>query len=94
MTTTTQPHSITRTALTAHLAACIEFVEAEIAQMNDTVTRLEKPPRQRILNTYNEGEWWRALAAPPFVRMADALTVLRDGVAPAAVTEAPASESL
>ena len=63
-------------ALAQLLAATISYCEREIAGMNASVRLLEKAERQRIENTYDEGEHWRGLATDDFIRMVDALVVL------------------
>lgn len=60
------------------IGAAIEHVEEQIREMNATVPRLEKAARQRVENAFSdEGERWRALASPSFIRMVDTLTLLQ-----------------
>lgn len=65
-----------RAALTELLAAAISYCEREIASMNASVRLLEKVERQRIENSYDEGERWLGLATDDFIRMVDALVLL------------------
>ena len=65
-----------RAALTELLAAAISYCEREIASMNASVRLLEKVERQRIENSYDEGERWRGLATDDSIRMVDALVLL------------------
>ena len=65
-----------RAALTELLAGAISYCEREIASMNASVRLLEKVERQRIENSYDEGERWRGLATDDFIRMVDALVLL------------------
>ena len=65
-----------RAALTELLAAAISYCEREIASMNASVRLLEKVERQRIENSYDEGERWLGLATDDFIRMVDAMVLL------------------
>lgn len=44
--------------------------------MNRSVRLLEKADRQRLMNTYADGEYWRGLASDEFRQMVEALRVL------------------
>ena len=65
-----------RQASAAFIAAALQHVGHEIRAMNAVVRSLEKPARQRIQNSYPETDWWRGLADPSFIQMADMLALI------------------
>ena len=68
-----------RIALTTLISSAILHCEREIADMNRAVRLLSKTDRERILETYADGQQWRGLASDDFRHMVEALMVLTDG---------------
>lgn len=69
-------HASDRAALTLLISSAMTYCEREIDAMNRSVRLLEKADRQRLMNTYAEGEYWRGLASDDFRRMVEALRSL------------------
>ena len=65
-----------RAALTLLISSTMAYCEREIDAMNRSVRLLEKADRQRLMNTYADGEYWRGLASDEFRQMVEALRVL------------------
>mgnify|MGYP000026379957 CR=1 FL=1 len=66
-----------RAALTMLISSAMVYCQREIDTMNRSVRLLEKADRQRLMNTYAEGEYWRGLASDEFRQMVDALQLLK-----------------
>lgn len=65
-----------RAALTLLISSAMIYCEREIDAMNHSVRLLEKADRQRIMNAYSEGEYWRGLASDEFLQMVDSIRQL------------------
>ncbi|WP_290688508.1 hypothetical protein [Haematobacter sp. UBA3484] len=66
-----------RAALTLLISSAMAYCEREIDAMNRSVRLLEKADRQRLMNAYAEGEYWRGLASDEFRQMVNALQLLK-----------------
>lgn len=71
-----------RAALTLLISSAMAYCEREIDAMNRSVRLLEKADRQRLMNTYAEGECWRGLASDEFRQMVEALKILQTSTNP------------
>lgn len=69
-------HASDLAALTLLISSAMTYCQSEIDAMNRSVRLLEKADRQRLMNTYAEGEYWRGLASDDFRRMVDSLAKL------------------
>ncbi len=69
-----------KAVLTEFISAAVRHCADEIEQMNRAAHLLEKAERQRLFDTYQDGQQWRGLASSDFTRMVDALAALREGL--------------
>ena len=67
-----------RAALTMLISSAMVYCQREIDAMDRSVRLLEKADRQRLMNTYAEGEYWRGLASDEFRQMVEALRLLNE----------------